>query len=377
MAPQEQHQWQAPPLGQAGGQPEGPPRRGSVLEGRVRALLEARGYHAVTGKVVLDHEIDVWAESPDGKVVLAECKEYYASGPATPALVRNFFGKVYDIEHSYGEKVYLALFVSISGFSDAARSLCERLGILALDAQSLEFFEKSQEELVPRYTPLEDQAILNLRMERDRLAEELRRRDLVRRLGQQIEEYRQQLETQTLPGFLVPSSASSSFWYSQLREVPFFGLGGEFVDFVSPYFPRLHFVTYLQRRLLGKKEGLLSTDLMSMKSGVVLVAPNAHQTPVRASEDETAPKLAELIGRPVVTADGAALGTVSDLQIAYQDGWWVRCVKVRAARALQGSLQQAEFTLPGERTSLTEASETGWVVTAHVRFAADLTGEGA
>ncbi|HEY8531170.1 MAG TPA: restriction endonuclease, partial [Limnochorda sp.] len=365
---EEHFQWQAAPAGQAIQHPEGPPRRGSVLEGRIRALLEARGYHAVTGKIVLDHEIDVWGESPDGKVVLAECKEFYASGPATPAMVRDFFGKVYDIEQNYGEKVHLALFVSISGFTDAARSLCDRLGILALDAASLEFFEKSREELAPRYTPLEDQAVLNLRRERDRLAEELRRRELVRRLGQQIEEYRQQLETQTLPGFLVPSSASSSFWYSQLREVPFFGLGGEFVDFVSPYFPRLHFVTYLQRRLLGKKEALLPTELMSMKSGVVLVAPNAHQTPVRVQEDETSPKLAELIGRPVVTADGSALGTVADLQIAFQDGWWVRCVKVRAARNLQASLPQAEFTLPGERTSLTEASEQGWVVTAHVRF---------
>ena len=43
------------------------PKRGSTLEGRIRVFLERRGFHAVTNRVVLDHEFDVWAEDRDGR----------------------------------------------------------------------------------------------------------------------------------------------------------------------------------------------------------------------------------------------------------------------------------------------------------------------
>lgn len=42
------------------------PRRGSALEGRVRSLLQSKGYRAITNKIVLDHEIDVWAKIMTG-----------------------------------------------------------------------------------------------------------------------------------------------------------------------------------------------------------------------------------------------------------------------------------------------------------------------
>lgn len=83
------------------------PRRGATLEGRVRAMLERRGFRATTNRIVLDHEFDVWAEDRDGRVIVAECKEYYGSGPATSAHIRNFFGKVYDVEKNFGAIDYL------------------------------------------------------------------------------------------------------------------------------------------------------------------------------------------------------------------------------------------------------------------------------
>lgn len=92
--------------------PPTPPKRGSTLEGRARMLLQSKGYRATTNKVVLDHEIDVWGEDADGRIALVECKEYYTSGPVSSGQIRNFFGKAYDIEHNYGENVYLKIFIS-------------------------------------------------------------------------------------------------------------------------------------------------------------------------------------------------------------------------------------------------------------------------
>src|SRR5690606_36251145 len=163
-------------------------RRGATLEARVRAMLERRVFRATTNRIVLDHEFDVWAEDRDGRVIVAECKEYYGSGPATSAHIRNFFGKVYDVEKNFGADIYMSLFVCISGFTDSARSLSDRLGITTLDLGTLEIVESSGEELAPRYKPLEDSSILQLRIESERLREELTRRQLVRKLSERIEE---------------------------------------------------------------------------------------------------------------------------------------------------------------------------------------------
>lgn len=349
---------------------ESPPRPASVLAGRVRALLEARGYNSVTGKVILEHEIDVWGEDGDGRVAVAGCREPGESGLATAAHIRDFFGKVYDIRHHYCNKIDLTLYVSPGGFTEQARSLCDRLGILALDAPTLEMLEKSQEELRPRYVPPEDQAVLTLLRERDRLQEEIRRRKLVRSLGQEIEEYRQQLETQTIPGFLVPAETSPTFWYSKRGEVPFPARWGEFVDFICPSFPRLPLVAYTQRRLLGVKERFFFSEALRLEGGVVLADPRARQAPLQAGTPETTPRLGEIIGRPVMTLDQTLLGSVADLQIAFEDGWRIRRVRVTADDALKESLKEPEFTLPGERTSLIQ-SVGGWVVVAQVRLAAD------
>lgn len=104
-------------------------------------------------------ESTLWGEDKDGRVALVECKEYYSSGPVTSSDIRNFFGKTYDIEHNYGENVYLKMFVSISGFTNVARALCERLAILAIDNNTLETMEQSSEEITPRYSSLEEQSV--------------------------------------------------------------------------------------------------------------------------------------------------------------------------------------------------------------------------
>lgn len=347
-----------------------PPRPASVLAGRVRALLEARGYNAVTGKVVLEHEIDVWGEDEDGRVAVAGCREPGESGLATPVHIRDFFGKVYDIRHHYCNTIDLAIYVSPGGFTEQARSLCDRLGILALDAPTLEMLERSQEELRPRYVPPEDRAILTLLRERDRLEEEIRRRKLVRSLGQEIEEYRQQLETETIPGFLVPAETRPTFWYSRRDEVPFPALWGEFVDFVCPSFPRLPLVAYTRRRLLGVQERFFFSEALKLDGGIVHADPRARRAPLQAGTPETTPRLGEIVGRPVVTLDQTLLGSVADLQIAFEDGWRVRRVLVTADDALKESLKEPEFTLPGERTTLRRSAD-GWVVVALVRLAAD------
>ena len=134
-------------------------KRGFTLEGRVRSLLQSKGYSATTNKIMRDNEIDLWGEDKDGRVALVECKEYYSSGPVTSSDIRNFFGKTYDIEHNYGENVYLKMFVSISGFTNVARALCERLAILAIDNNTLETMEQSSEEITPRYSSLEEQSV--------------------------------------------------------------------------------------------------------------------------------------------------------------------------------------------------------------------------
>jgi len=346
------------------------PKRGSTLEGRVRALFQAKGYRAVTNKIVFDHEIDVWGEDENQRVAVAECKEYYATGPVTCGHVRNFFGKVFDIEHNYGENVYLAMFVSISGFTDTARALCDRLGILAVDAATLEVLEMSSEELTPRRSTLEDQAVLELRKQRDRLHEEITRRNLVRKLSQQIDDFNRILETKTLPGFLIPTTVSNSFWYSMVDELPFVGLNGTFKDFAAPMFPRLTLVLYEQRRLLGRKAMAISTDHLAMSNGVVHVREEALKDAAIASQTEVQPLVSHLLSRLVITADQLELGTVTDLLISYRNTQWViESLKVASSGRLRARLAQPDFSIPSERVSLREDETIGWQILAHVKVA--------
>lgn len=348
------------------------PRRGSTLEGRVRALLQSKGYKAETNKIILDHEIDVWGEDADGRVALVECKEYYNSGPISSGQIRNFFGKVYDIEHNYGENVYLALFVSISGFTDVARALCDRLGILAIDNNALDILEQSSEELTPRHSSLEDQSVIELRKQRDKLREEITRRNLVRKLGQQIDDYTKIIQTKTLPSFLVPSAVSNSFWYSSVEEIPFVGLNGKFRDFASPLFPRITYMLYEQRRLWGKKAMCIPTEHLFMENGVIHIGPEEVKSLAIGVPEDAQPKINELIGSRVTTLDNHELGSVIDLLIAYRNsGWLVESIKIRSNDIFKGKLAHPEFSIPSERISLKESSDK-WYVVAHVKVASEV-----
>lgn len=345
------------------------PKRGSTLEGRVRVLLQSKGYRAVTNKIVLDHEIDVWGEDADGRVALVECKEYYTSGPISSGQIRNFFGKTYDIEHNYGENVYLKMFVSISGFTDTARSLCERLGILVVDGNTLEILEQSSEDILPRHASLEDQSVIELRKQRDQLQEEIARRNLVRKLGQQIDDYSRIVQTKTLPSFLVPSAISNSFWYSTTEEIPFVGLNGTFKSFSAPLFPRVAYIRYEQRRFLGRRTMCIPVENLRMENGIVHVEPEA----VAISPPEDAkPSIGDLLGCTVTSLDNHELGTITDLMVAYRNkGWLVESVKVHGSDFFKSKLTQPEFCIPTERISLKETTDK-WHVIAHVKVASEV-----
>lgn len=348
------------------------PRRGSTLEGRVRVLLQSKGYKATTNRIVLDHEIDVWGEDVDGRVALVECKEYYNSGPISSGQIRNFFGKVYDIEHNYGENVYLKMFVSISGFTDAARSLCERLGILAVDNSALEILEQSSEEISPRYSSLEDQSVIELRKQRDRLHEEITRRNLVRKLGQQIDDYTRALQTRTLPSFLVPSAVSCSFWYSAVGEIPFVGLNGTFKDFASPLFPNITHVLYEQRKFWGRKTMCIPAVQLRMKNGVIHTQTADIKSLAINVPEDAYPYLKELVGSKVVTLDNHELGLVTDFLIACRNtGWLVEAIKVHNNNILKEKLSQPDFSIPSDRVSLEESLDK-WRVVAHVKVASEV-----
>lgn len=348
------------------------PRRGSTLEGRLRVLLQSKGYKATTNKIVLDHEIDVWGEDIDGRVALVECKEYYASGPISSGQIRNFFGKTYDIEHNYGENVYLKIFVSISGFTDAARSLCDRLGILAVDNNTLEILEQSSEEIVPRHASLEDQSVIDLRKQRDQLQEEITRRNLVRKLGQQIDDYNRIIQTRTLPSFLVPSAISNSFWYSAAEEIPFVGLNGTFKNFATPYFPRITYVLYEQRRLFGRKTLCLSTENLRMANGVIHIETDDIKVAATNPPEDAQPYIKDLLGGTIYTLDNQELGIITDIMIAYRNnGWLTEAIKVRSSSLFEDKLTYPEFSIPSERVSLKEASDR-WHMVAHVRMASEV-----
>lgn len=346
------------------------PRRGSTLEGRMRVFLERRGFHATTNRIVLDHEFDVWAEDRDGRVIVAECKEYYQSGPATPAQIRNFFGKVYDVKNNYGTDIYVSLFVCISGFTDAARSLSERLGIMSLDLGALEILESSEEDLAPRYLPLEDSAVLELRKESERLREELNRRQLVRRLSERIEEYRRALLTRTIPSFLVPSSIGRTFWYSKSQEIPVVGVDGTFRDYVVASFPYIDGMYFSRRRLLGEKRTVVPATSFKMKEGVIY--PVDEVLPTADQSLKSAPRLSQLQGLPVYTLDEEEIGAAVDFLLSFRgDKPAVESVVVQAAGSLKERLAEAKFTLPGERLSLKESKgSTGEILglVAHVRM---------
>lgn len=346
------------------------PRRGSTLEGRVKALLGRRGFRSVTNRVVLDHEFDVWAEDRDGRVVVAECKEYYDSGPATPAHIRNFFGKIYDIEKNYGTDVYMSLFVCISGFTDAARSLSERLGVMSLDLSALEMLESSEEELTPRYLPREDSTVLELRKKSERLREELNRRQLVRRLSERIEEYQRTLQTRTIPSFLVPSSTGRSFWFSKCHDIPVVGIDGAFDDYVVSSFPQIDGLCFTKRRFLGRKRVAVPVALFQMDSGVIhLVGKEALASDPTL---ETAPSLSELQGLPVHTLDNTSIGTAVDFLVSFgKDRPQVESILVQASSSLRDRLAETEFAIPGERISLKESDGSvgeAKVLIAHVRL---------
>ena len=115
--------------------PEGFPKPGTTLEGRVANLLRLMGYNVSRNIFIKDHEIDVYAEK-DSENIIVECKEYYTQ-KISRDLILIFNTKVRDIMPSE------SWFVTINDFDSSARELCNRYGIRAVNGYLLEEFEDS------------------------------------------------------------------------------------------------------------------------------------------------------------------------------------------------------------------------------------------
>lgn len=342
------------------------PRRGSTLEGRVRTLIQNRGYQATTNKIVLGNEFDVWGVNKEDQVAVAECKELYQSGSATPKMIRNFFGKIYDVTNNYGADVHASLFVCISGFTDQAKSLCERLRITPVGSEQLDNLERSEKDLSSRETTLEDETIISLRKERDELREKLNRRQVVRKLSQRVEEYKNQLKTKTLPGFLIPTSISNSFWLNDVEETPFIGLEGDLEDFIVINYPYIQHVSYKQKRFLGSRELYIPTANLSMEEGVVYVEGEGNNE-LPTSE---VPKLRNLLGGKVMSIDEKKLGQIQDFQISLQNECKVSAVKLSLTDELSSRLDTDTVTITADRTTTDDTGES--YLTLHARLTKDI-----
>ena len=84
------------------------------------------------------------------------------------------------------------------------------------------------------------------------------------------------------------------------------------------------------------------------------------------------PSLPEnLLGSIITTLDGKELGTIIDFMITYRGtGWLVESIKVQGSAFFKDKLTSNEFSIPGERVSLSETSDK-WSMVAHMRVASE------
>lgn len=198
--------------------PEGFPKPGTTLEGRVANLLRLMGYNVSRNIFIKDHEIDVYAEK-DSENIIVECKEYYTQ-KISRDLILIFNTKVRDIMPSE------SWFVTINDFDSSARELCNRYGIRAVNGYLLEEFEDSAIKKIGDVDfgdiPREDRLLRRLRQRMSELSKEKRRIGEIRRVTDQINELRvQHIE---LAPYFMPASESDLeekyLWLSEIENMP-------------------------------------------------------------------------------------------------------------------------------------------------------------
>lgn len=198
--------------------PEGFPKPGTTLEGRVAHLFRMMGYDVSRNYFIEGHEIDVYAEKGDERIIV-ECKEYYRQ-LISRDLILIFTTKVRDIRPSE------AWFVTIFDFEPSAIELCNRYGIRAVNGYSLEEYEDEAIKNIGSVEygdiPREDRILRRLKQRRAELSKENRRQVDIRRVVKQINGLRiQKIE---LPSYLMPASEQDLeekyIWLSGIDKMP-------------------------------------------------------------------------------------------------------------------------------------------------------------
>lgn len=197
---------------------EGFKKAGTTLEGRVANLFRLMGYNVTRTFVVEGHEIDVYAERGDERIIV-ECKEYYRN-LIDRDLILIFNTKVRDIMPNE------AWFVTINDFEPSALNLCNRYGIRAVNGFLLEEYEdtaiKNLGSVKYGEIPREDRLLRTLKKRRSVLSKEKRRITEIRKVVGKINDLRiQRIE---LPSYLMPSIEQDLeekyVWLSELDRMP-------------------------------------------------------------------------------------------------------------------------------------------------------------
>lgn len=197
---------------------EGFKKAGTTLEGRVANLFRLMGYNVTRNYFVEGHEIDVYAEKGDERIII-ECKEYYRN-LIDRDLILIFNTKARDIMPNE------AWFVTIYDFEPSAFNLCNRYGIRAVNGYLLEEYEdeaiKNLGSVKYGEIPREDRLLRTVKKRRAVLSKENRRIAEIRKVVGQINDLRvQRIE---LPSYLMPSSEQDLeekyVWLSELNRMP-------------------------------------------------------------------------------------------------------------------------------------------------------------
>jgi len=196
---------------------EGFPKRGTTLEGRVAQLFRLMGYKVSRNIFLEDHEIDVYAESEDGKKIIVECKEYY-NQLINRDLILIFATKTRDINPDE------AWFVTIYDFEPSALELCKRYGIRAINGYDLEELEekaaKGPIKLGP--VPPENRLLRILNRQRINLKRKRKNIERLKKVAEEIKNLRG--VSLDLPPFLFPMYPNElkrkNIWLKELDTLP-------------------------------------------------------------------------------------------------------------------------------------------------------------
>jgi Holliday junction resolvase-like predicted endonuclease len=198
--------------------PEGFAKPGTTLEGRVAQLLRLMGYNVTRNVIIRDHEIDVFGEKENHKIIV-ECKEYYTQ-LISRDLILIFATKIRDIMPDE------AWFVTINDFDSSALELSKRYSIRSINGYDLEQLEDEAIKLMGNVElgriPPEDKLLRLLKRRRTELSREKMRINEIQKTMDQIASLR--IQRIDLPPYLYPTTESDLeekyIWLSDLEKMP-------------------------------------------------------------------------------------------------------------------------------------------------------------